>query len=113
MLLDSVQGLRELHKQFECFLTSPDDEASFEAITNSAPAPYDELLSGLRVRKIEGSNELAFSKDRWLVLSASPKVLSDFSKNLLVQKDGDHNHWYSRPVSLIIEADEWRAGNES
>ena len=113
MLLDSVQGLRELHKKFEDFLSSPEDKASFKAVTNSNPAPYEELIGGLRVTKDESSNNLAFSKDRWLVLSASPMVLSDFSKNLLIQNDGDHNHWYSSPVSLIIEADEWRAGNES
>jgi len=112
MLLDSVQGLRELHKQFEDFLSSSADEASFGAITNSDPAPYEELLCGLHVIKNEGYNDLTFSDDRWLVLSASPRVLSDFSKSLFVQHDGDHNHWYGSPVSLIIEADGWRAGSE-
>ena len=112
MLLDSVQGLRELQKQFEHFLSSSEVEVSFQAMTDSNPAPYEELLGGLRVTKNDDSNYLTFSEDRWLVLSASPTVLSEFSNNLLVEKDGEHNHWHSRPVSLVIEADEWRAGHE-
>ncbi len=113
MLLDSVQGLRELQKKFEHFLSSSEEEASFQAITDSDPAPYEELLGGLRVTKNNDSNYLTFSTDRWLELSASPIVLSEFSNNLLVESDGTHNHWYSSPVSLIIEADEWRTENES
>ena len=113
MLLDSVQGLRELRKQFEHFLSSSEVEVSFQAITASDPAPYEELLGGLRVTKNDGHNCLTFSEDRWLLLSASSTVLSEFSNNLLVEKDGEHNHWYSSPVSLIIEADDWRAGHEN
>ena len=113
MLLDSIQGLRDLCERFVRFLESSSQEVSFPAITVGDPAPYEELLGGLRVKKAESNNCLSFSNDGWLLLSATHKDLSDFSKALLVKKDGDHNHWYSRPVSLIIEADEWRASSES
>ncbi len=113
MLLDSKRGLRELHKMVEQFIESSEQEASFRAITTGDPSPYEEFLGGLRVVKGTDSTHLSFSNDRWLVLSASPDDLAVFNKSLLVEKDGDHNHWYSSPVSLIIEADYWRASSES
>jgi len=113
MLLDSAQGLRELHEQLERFIVSPELEASFPANTTGDPTPYEEFLGGLYIKKSTGSSYLSFSNDRWLVLSASPEDLAVFNKTLLVTEDGEHNHWYSSPVSLIIEADEWRANSES
>lgn len=113
MLLDSVQGLRELHDRFENFLASPSRAISFPAITSSDPEPYDELLLGLHVIKDEGVNKLSFSDERWLVLEAPIDKLEQFCKILIVEKDGGHHHWYSNPVSLIIEADNWRTGSES
>jgi len=113
MLLDSVQGLRDLHDRLEHFLNSSAQEASFPAITTGEPAPYEEFLGGLRVTKNEKSSSLSFANDRWLVLLAPPKELMGFSKILLVEEDGAHHHWYSNPVALIIEADNWRANSES
>jgi hypothetical protein len=113
MLLDSVNGLRVLHDRFESFLASTSRMALFPAITSSDPDPYDELLSGLRVVKDEASNNLSISDDQWLVLSAPVDSLEQFCKLLSVERDGAHHHWYSKPVSLIIEADNWRAESES
>jgi hypothetical protein len=46
--------------------------------------------------------------DRWLELSASAIELAAFGNKLLFDTDGDHTHWYSKPVSLIIEVDDER-----
>jgi hypothetical protein len=113
MLLDSVQGLRAMRDRFESFLASISRVALFPAITSTDPDPYDELLLGLRVIKDEDSTNLSISDDRWLVLSAPVDNLEQFCKLLSVERDGAHHHWYSKPVSLIIEADNWRAENES
>jgi len=109
MLLDSVTGLRELYEDLKEFLSSPLQEISFSAITASDPTPYDELLVGLRVKKDSEVNRLVLTDDRWLFLSSSYELLEDFIKTILVEEDTSHNHWYSDPVSLIIEADNWRS----
>lgn len=113
MLLDSVEGLRSLHQQFEAFLASSQDSTSFPALTTGNPAPYNELLGGVRVRKTTQASELLLSRDRWLELAAPPNELAQFSKKLLVTDDHGHHHWYSNPLSLIIEADDGRASSES
>ena len=109
MLLDSTQGLRRLHERVLHFVASGDVEASFAAFTAVDPAPYSELLSGLRVRRSSSPSHLRISTDRWLELSGPDAEVQEFAERLLVTKDGDHHHWYGSPVSLIIEADEERA----
>ena len=113
MLLDSVQRLRKLHDRFEDCLNSPAQEVSFPAITTGEPAPYEEFLGGLRVRKNEGTSSLAFANDGCLALSAPSRELHEFCKTLLVEEDGAHHHWYTNPVAFIIGADDWKANSES
>jgi hypothetical protein len=104
MLLDSAQGLRALHEALGAFLASRSFNVAFEAATSGSPAPYDKFLLGLRVSK--GSvAQLQVSAAGWLELSASPEELQGFRERFLVSADGEHRHWYSAPVSLIIEAD--------
>ena len=113
MLLDSPGGLRALERKFKEFLESSSPRASFPAITTGDPAPFSEFLGGLRVEKSEGPSQLRFSDDRWLQLIGPPQELSLLAKSLSGLDDGNHHHWYTSPVSLIIEADEWRASCES
>ena len=110
MLLDTVQGLRNLQQTLGVFLASPSTTTSFAAETNGSPTPYDEFLPGLRVRKGR-SKYLQFSADRWLELSGSPQDLQELHA-CLRPLNGDHLHWYSEPVSLIIEADNSWPGHE-
>ena len=109
MLLDSCSCLKALHDRFNAFLASAAIEAAFDATSSGDPAPYDELLKGLRVRKRSGPGELRLSEDRWLELSSSIEELQQFGDRLPVPQDHGHHHWYCSPLSLIIEADEWRA----
>lgn len=113
MLLDSVQGLKELYGRLIDFIDSDDGAESFKAKTHGSPEPYKEFLSGLRVFKNSESRQLKISEDRWLEFSTSPDELEQFAQSLLVSDDGDHNHWYGKPYSLIVEADEWRASDPS
>jgi hypothetical protein len=109
MLLDTAQGLRALQDAFGAFITSPSQAASFAAATDGSPAPYDEFLSGLRVFKGE-ETRLQLASDRWLEFVGTPADLSAFHQ-VLAPADGNHLHWHSRPVSLIIEADNsWPEG---
>lgn len=110
MLLDTVQGLLTLQQAFGAFLESPSLTASFTAATDGSPTPYEEFLPGLRVSK-GGPKKLQFSGDRWLELSGSPQDLRSFHE-CLATVDGDHLHWHSKPVSLIIEADDSWPGHE-
>jgi hypothetical protein len=106
MMLDTVQGLKEFRRRFADFLASGEATTAFVAETSGSPEPYEEFLSGLRVRKAESDPELCLADDNWLELSAQPKELGTFQEALSVESDGDHNHYYCSPVSLIIEADE-------
>ncbi len=106
MLLDTVEGLRSFIGQFTEFLASGEVSAAFSAETSGSPEPYEEFLKGLRVEKTEGEPKLFLAEDKWLDLSAQPTELGVFKEKLLVESDGDHNHYYCSPVSMIIEADE-------
>ena len=108
MLLDSANGLLDFRERFNDFLVSAAEEASFPALTNGNPEPYKEFLRGLRVRKTAQGANLSISGDRWLELTASLAELRRFSDCFSMKSD-DHRHWYSSPVSLIIEVDEWRS----
>lgn len=106
MLLDTLNGLLTLHEDFTAFLGSPAERAEFRGATGGSPEPYDEFIPGLRVEKSGREACLRFAEDRWLELSGPRQALEKFGEQLLVLDDGDHNHWYGRPLSLIIEADE-------
>ena len=113
MLLDSAQGLLLFHQRLAAFLSSGGEEASFPALTNGDPAPYTEFLVGLRLRRDPQSSQLRIAEDRWLELSTSSAELQKFAEKFLGLNDGDHHHWYSSPVSLIIEADDASATHDS
>ena len=114
MLLDTRVGLRTLHQELAQFIDSGASEHAFHAQTNGNPAPYNEFLKGLRVKKSENDSRLCFGSDGWLELSGKGPDLVNFGNKLLIQEDGAHNHWYATPVSLIIEADDtWTGSNES
>ena len=104
MLLDTEKGLSTLQVSFTEFLAAPSISMSFAAATNGSPEPYGEFLSGLRVCKGD-ANSLHLTADRWLELSGSPQELLAFQQRLSVAH-GNHSHWRSNPVSLIIEADD-------
>jgi hypothetical protein len=110
MLLDSVAGLHDLHGRFTDFIDSAAVKESFGANSLGGPEPYAEFLQGLRVCKTNGESALRISVDRWLELSAPFCELRRFAEKLQMP-DGEHHHWYSTPVSLIIGADDWRASN--
>jgi hypothetical protein len=109
MLSDSVPGLEELQRRFIRFLASDAERASFPARMDGNPEPYKEFLGGLRVRKDLHTSQLHISLDRWLELAGPLAELQQFAKLLAAPTNGNHGHWYSTPVSLIIEADDWRA----
>jgi hypothetical protein len=113
MLLDSTAGLQAFQREFQRFIESPSTHVSFAAVTSADPAPYSELLGGLRIEKAHTPPCLRISEDRWLHLAASPEELTRLCGAFRDIADGDHRHWYLKPVSLIIEADEWRAGGAS
>ena len=114
MLLDSQLELHALHSQFRSFLASAAPKASFEAETNGSPAPYDEFLLGLRVQKNTNEPHLSISADRWLELCGPLHELERFNQKLVFSEPNGHAHWYSKPVSLIIEADDtWEGQHES
>lgn len=114
MLLDTVQGMEEFKKEFTKYVLSSEKYASFEAQTTGQPDPYEEFLNGLRVQKSKESTQLRISEDKWLELVASKIGLEELKLRLEIDEDGDHDHFYCSPVSLIIEVDEsWPGWGES
>jgi len=114
MLLDTFQGMAEFRKEFKAFVSSSAQNMSFAADTTGNPEPYTEFLKGLRVHKSKGETTLTITKDKWLELLSGVNGLNELESQLDLEKDGDHNHFYSTPVSLIIEVNEsWPGWNES
>lgn len=114
MLLDTVQGMAELKKEFNNYVFSNVKDASFAADTTGNPEPYDEFLNGLRVLKSKECTQLRISEDNWLELMANESGLTEFELQLGKDEDGGHNHFYCSPVSLIIEVDEsWPGWDDS
>ena len=106
MLLDTIKGMREFNKEFNTFVSSTAEKASFAAEINGEPDPYNEFLKGLRVEKTEGNARLLITEDKWLELRGSKTSIRELGSKLNIEKDGDHKHFYCSPVSLIIEVDE-------
>jgi hypothetical protein len=104
MLVHSVSGLRELHARIQGFLESPDRSLALAAVLDSDP--HYRFLPGLRLTKSPGTPHLSSGDDLWLELAARPDELMRFNKVVLVEDDGDHQHWHCSPVSLIVEADD-------
>ena len=114
MLMSTLLGMAEFKKQFKAFVLSSNESSSFDAETTGNPEPYDEFLKGLRIIKSNGPTQLSITEDKWLEFIGSEGALSEFELRLGVEKDGDHSHYYSSPVSLIIEVDEsWPGWDES
>lgn len=106
MLLDTRAGLRELQQRVMSLANSLGNCDSFPAKAAGNPEPYSEFLRGLRVDVVDGETQLILAPDRWLELRASPAELKVLCHQLSVDEDGAHNHWYTVPVSLVIEADD-------
>jgi hypothetical protein len=101
-LQDSPAGLAKLRAALVELIESPKERATFDAVVAGSPAPYQELLNGLRVVR-GGESRLSISDDRWLELEASSKSIGEFLLMLSPGGTGGHRHWYSMPVSLIVE----------
>ena len=108
MLFATANGLLALHRSLEAFLNSASLESAFPALTTGNPAPYAEFLLGLKVRKGNRSM-LSLLPNGWLELAGSPHDINSFGSKLLTCKNGSHTHWYSTPVSLVIEEGNFEA----
>lgn len=105
MLIGSENALKSLAIQIDAFAASPQLAGVFEVETTDDPTPYEQTLMGLRVTK-SGGQQLAISEDRWLELLATTEELQSLASLLRQPVDGNHAHFYSKPVSLIIEEGE-------
>lgn len=105
MLRDQEEGLHWLADELYAMVAVGDDR-TFAADTGGSPAPYDELLEGIRVGRLSaGPTACQIAEDRWLDLQICDADLDQLCRNLKRLEDGDHTHLYSTPLSLIFEAD--------
>jgi hypothetical protein len=105
MLLDTRANLRKLGADLLAFLESTVATAAFSADVGGVADPYDELLLGLRLQKINAAVSLQLTPDRWLLLSGEHDQLAQCSRKFLVKEEDGHVHLYTGPVSLIIESE--------
>ena len=105
MLLDTEQGLRELHSRLLLFVDGDVIKAEFPALIHGSPDPYNEFLPGIRLIKTAGEAVLDMADDRWLELSGSDAELRACAQMFVVSEEQGHRHLYKSPISLIIEAD--------
>ena len=105
MLLDQEKGLHRLADELRA-MVAVRDRRTFAADIDGSPVPYDELLQGLRVRRLSaGPTACHIAEDRWLDLQISDADLDQLCRNLEGLHNGNHTHLYSDPISLIFEAD--------
>jgi len=104
MLLVREEGLHRLADELRAIMARRATGA-FAADMGGSPAPYDELLQGVRVRRLSaGPAACHIAEDRWLDLHVSDADLDHLCRNLERLRNGYHTHLYSNPVSLIFEA---------
>jgi hypothetical protein len=107
VLLDNVQGFYRLAQELRMMAAGANLDVAFAAEISRSPAPYAELLAGLRVRRLSvGHTSCSLGLDRWIELRISQGDLEKLCLNLERLRDCDHTHLYSKPLSLIFEADE-------
>jgi len=104
-LRDTPIGLANLNTTIQELVDSSLGHATFDAVSEGSPAPFQELLLGLRVTKGDESR-LSLSADRWLELRGSAESIAEFAGVLIPNGAFGHRHWYSVPMSLIVEAAE-------
>src|SRR5262245_28215770 len=94
MLLDSLVGMNALHEQLLRFVVSDQTVLALAADLSGIPAPYSELLAGLRIRKSEGPIHLRLTEDRWLSLTGSKENLSRYASffEFDESEEGAHHH---------------------
>jgi hypothetical protein len=106
MLLDREEGLHRLADELRAMVADRDGR-TFAADIGGTPVPYDELLQGLRVRRLDaGPTECHVAEDRWLDLQISDADVDQLCRDLERLRNGAHTHLYSNPISLIFEADD-------
>lgn len=105
MLLDTEEGLKELHSRLLLFVDSDATDAEFPALTQGDPAPYDAFLPGIRLIKTSGAARLNMADDRWLELSGSAAEIRACVGKFVVSEEQGHAHLYTSPISLVIRAD--------
>ena len=92
MLLDTAAALNALYEKISEFLNSGQEHISFPAIVNLNPAPYQELLNGLRIYKNNGGVKLFLSESRWLELTGSVGNLKQYVRHFYFQESELDNH---------------------
>ena len=119
MLLDTAAALNALYEKISEFLNSDLEYISFSAIVNLSPAPYQELLNGLRIQKSNGGVKLFISESRWLELSGSVENLTQYVRHFYFRESEQDNHHHPEygidggygdymandSIDLIIESD--------
>ena len=113
MLLDTGAELNALHLRLNDFLTSSEMSISLPAETTLSPAPYQEFLCGLRLKKSQGLVMLTLTQDRWLELAGSEDNLAKYVSHFKFDKpeEDDHHHTDNGEhmargtLRLIVEAD--------
>jgi len=113
MLLGPGAELNALHAHLSEFLASPEADLSVPAEVTLSPAPYQQFLPGLRLKKTQNSVCLCLANDGWLELSGSvlnlSKYVSHFRFEPPDQDDHHHpdnaNYMAHGSLRLVIEAD--------
>jgi hypothetical protein len=106
ILLDQEERLHWLADALRAMVAVGEGK-TFPADVGRSPAPYDEVLRGLRVRKLNaGATACHIAEDRWLDLQISDADLDQLCRNLIQLQDGSHTHLYATPISIIFEAED-------
>ena len=121
ILLGPGAELNVLYAHLSEFLASSETTISLPAEVTGSPAPYQQFLPGLRLKKTHDLVCLSFAEDGWLELSGSASYLSQYVSHFRFDPPGNDGHHHpdnanyiaSGSLRLIIEADSnWGEAND-
>ncbi|XAM01419.1 hypothetical protein OT109_08490 [Phycisphaeraceae bacterium D3-23] len=88
-----MDQLKELHDVIVAFASSNSTNIDIATLADRSPAPYDQSLAGIKIRKNEGLIHFSVD-DEILVLSGSVERIMLFAENLPYDIDRDTEHYH-------------------
>ena len=106
MILDSSEGLLNFQSTIDSFINSGKQMMELATRTEGDSSPYSDFLQGLRIHVTQSENEVSITNDFWLDIKISKGDIGRFLSLFNGLDDGDHVHWYSTPISVIVSVDD-------
>jgi len=95
MIAASLSELKSIVEEIGAYLVSAQHDLLIPAITNESASPYEELLTGLRLKKTSEPIRIVIEPERSLCVTGSVEDLRLWAEAFHFpdsSKEGDHHH---------------------